>query len=468
VPVLRQINTYRQALCPECDAGYKEGIRLDKLGEPRNGRIRPWRKYDRVNVHDVCPTVIENPPLIKFDDGIPFDAPALSVDEASASHNRWADRAAMKLIAPKKFTALKDEDLDRFLEIEHFDASGNRVRKIVRPGKLIGLNERSRPVLARHHKIVTTALKSGCIPRIVNGEDESISDQPLFLDPSKDPYEMRLPLMPGQRLKYSQLPVSHNKMTNCVVDKEHPSVIVLVHAYKNDPKSCRRWAEFCLEVKKLDLTDNGDFEKFEKLYKAMGPLICNGFSGSMMKSDLKAPTAQVIGKGDPAYTAGHLQSSSQNSNAIFERLKDQRRPVALFICEDLWGEQLDFDRPVKKHKKMTEQQEKDADCLFIGYFTIWTRIEHPEFTRAQVLKRFEGMADYMKAQEVNLTHLRNGFFEYHLKPAFPANIIREIARWVKNGTVLQDIRVWELEERPLTVAYEDIRRALTDERITCY
>jgi hypothetical protein len=72
---------------------------------------------------------------------------------------------------------------------------------------------------------------------------------------------------------------------------------------------------------------------------------------------------------------------------------------------------------------MTEQQEKDADCLFIGYFTIWTRIEHPEYTRAQVLQHFKGMGDYMKAQELNLTHLRNGFFEYHLKPAFPANII---------------------------------------------
>jgi hypothetical protein len=115
---------------------------------------------------------------------------------------------------------------------------------------------------------------------------------------------------------------------------------------------------------------------------------------------------------------------------------------------------------------MTEQQEKDADCLFIGYFTIWTRIEHPEFTRAQVLERFEGMSDYMKAQELNLTHLRNGFFEYQLKPVLPADIIREIARWRKNGTVLQEIRVWEFDKRPLTVAYEDIKSALTDEKIT--
>jgi hypothetical protein len=61
VPVLQQINTYRQALCPECDAGYKEGIRLDKLGEPRNGRIKPWNKYDRLNVRDARPIVVENP-----------------------------------------------------------------------------------------------------------------------------------------------------------------------------------------------------------------------------------------------------------------------------------------------------------------------------------------------------------------------------------------------------------------------
>jgi hypothetical protein len=76
------------------------------------------------------------------------------------------------------------------------------------------------------------------------------------------------------------------------------------------------------------------------------------------------------------------------------------------------------------------------------------------------------MSDYMKAQELNLTHLRNGFFEYQLKPVLPADIIREIARWRKNGTVLQEIRVWEFDKRPLTVAYEDIKSALTDEKIT--
>jgi len=473
----RKIDTYRQTLCPRCDEeDYKAGIRLDGLGETRK-ESKMWGDYKWSNVCAARPTISKTPHVGKFNDGI---IPGATVPSSSSVENRWTPEL-MKSIAPQKFRTLKGTALQNVLQEGYLDGSNNAVRPLVRPGKKIGLREKHRAVLSRHHRIVGKSLEHDCLPMIVGrtatSDEATLNDQPIFLDPGdgEAKYQDRLPLMLGQRLRYSQLPVFNSDMASCVVDGKYPMVMVLVHAYKNDPKSFRKWRQFCLRVKRLNLALDDDFELFLSLLKDMGPLVCNGFSGSMQKADLNAPTAKTMRHDDPAYIAGHPQSSTQASNAVFERIKDERRPVAVFMCESSWGEKWDdegeFADPPSAKKSRSEPGEKEVDveCLFLGYHIIHNRLEHPEFSEEQVKERFEGMEDYLKAQALNITHLRNGFFEYVFRPAFPPSLIRKFAVWRADKKKLEVYRVWDQDKRPLSVSFPLLKEACdsAEPKINC-
>ena len=101
------------------------------------------------------------------------------------------------------------------------------------------------------------------------------------------------------------------------------------------------------------------------------------------------------------------------------------------------------------------------ECLHLGYFTIQKRVEHVNWTQEDVEKRFASMPYYLKENKLCLTHLRNGFFEYHLVKAFPDELIFKFAQWQHDNTVLDRIMIWEHDIRPLTARYKTIADTLS-------
>jgi len=521
---IRYISTYRMTACPRCDGGYPEGIRLDGLGVTKRDKV--WRKYNRVGLSNGISSFLLGADEKGICDGL-FESDQQLSPAPGIGDNRW-NATKMKEIAPRKFRRFRGTGLDDFLKEPRWDSSGNSVRPIVRPPLKLGLKEKSRATLCRHRRIVSTALEAGAVVDIVDNDGQRIMDQPLFLDPGPDNnlrYEQRTPLIPGQRLLVSSLPVTHTKMAKEVVNPNNPAVIVLVHAYKNDPESCRLWRRFAIALNKLGEKHGVGTRQwataFEQLYREnnhLCELICNGFAGSMQKADANAPTATDVGRDDPQYVTGHPQSISNKDNAVMERLKEERRVVAVFLCETSWGERWEdnladlyledlqsrdsskrhktrsgapaartgdesenessdaeddsdgenslagksekietWEAGLKKPARRTKQEKGDLPSLFLGYFYIERKSENIEWTKEQVKSRFWGMPYYRKMQKVNLSHLRENFFEYHLKPAFTMEQVRTFAEWKQrdlDNEPLRRVLVWEGDMRPFTISVD--------------
>ena len=457
----RKIDTNRMIMCPNCDEHYKQGIRLDKLGEDRD-EDKIWKDYSRTNVCEARPSTDQNAVPARVADGISSGA---TVEVQAAIGFSAEQRAAL---VPRKFATVTYDLLQQMLTADHRDGDVP-VRKLIRPATKIGCHERYRHTYSRNWRFITRALEMGHTLQIVDADFLPVSDQPLFLHDE-------LPLRIGQELRFSELPIQHSKMATCVVEEQAPMLAVFIHAYKNDPNSFHDALEFAEYVRGLDLSNETDFRAFVDRYTHRITLSSNGFAGSMQKSDNYAPEPDNIGPDDAHITTGHQQSFYQRNNAVFQRILEQGRVLAVFMCVDEWGEQRERDQQNKRQRptgSLQTKKKKDVDmkCTFLGYHKV-VQSSVETLTDAQVQARFARFPDqgkaYLRQEEYNLNHMLNGFITFKLVPAFDENIIRKMDAASRNRTPLDTIKVWDGDTRPLTIPFEKLKEHCTSlERLSC-
>ena len=132
-------------------------------------------------------------------------------------------------------------------------------------------------------------------------------------------------------------PINHNRNITTVILPKLPGLSIFVHAYKNDPRTFRKWYELAEFLQNVDLECDHQFELFSQKYQGIGSLLVNGFAGSQTCSNSVSPTAATLLVNQPTHMTGCSQQCSNTENALLNMVKERGRVVAVFICPASWG-----------------------------------------------------------------------------------------------------------------------------------
>lgn len=317
----RHIETFRMTACPHCDpASYIDGIHYDALVGLDNSSKRPFNKYNRISTFSNKLRTIAEVEETTITDG--------TEDPEHMAKYQTTKEAPAKQPQPPKFLHL-DETL---LELKlNEDVDG--VKKVERPPPTVGLNDKTRRKTVNHHAVVHHALSNNVIFEVVDINGEPIKDQPIFL------LDGQL-AEPGKRYPISKLPFKITNRSMTVVHPEYGCVFLIVHAYKNDPRTFKLAHQVATMWQELDLSLQENRAKFQNACQALeafGGLVLNGFGGSAQKSDTHALTAKTIQLNDPTYRIGDYQRSDNRETTLFMQAFDDKRPVAVFLVESKWA-----------------------------------------------------------------------------------------------------------------------------------
>lgn len=344
----RIIETFRMVSCPHCNPwSYVSGVRDDGLLGPNPVSKHPFCKYDRVSILTNY-TILENVQPTLNSDG--------THDAERAKKYQKLKPTLLRAVPPRKFDNLGEEALNSYI-----DGVTDGVTSIVRPRATVALNDKRRQKSVNHYSVVKHALSKGVVFEVVDTSGELIKDQPLFMLDGKL-------LQPGTKLPLRKLPfkVTRNSMT--VVHPDYSNVFLIVHAYKNDPRTFKLAHEVATMWQQLDLKVQENKARFiatlSELEK-MG-LVMNGFGGSAQKSDLHIAGARGVRLDDATFKIGDYQSSRNKETQLFMKAFDAKRPVAIFLVESKFApEEKNFHKydwqSTKETPNMSNSDEQDTE-----------------------------------------------------------------------------------------------------------
>ena len=430
----RKIDTFRMTACPTCDEqSYRDGIVRDTLCWKKRRTTAPWQVYCRINVMgDVTDTV----PVPALDDNLPDD-----MNVAHPTTEKQPNKANNDNAVPHFVRLPKAKFEEMFSLQRQHTHSGKPVPMLVPLERTIALPHKYRHENIRHFELVRSALERKMIFRIHDDTGNPVLDQPLFLR-TGDHLNGQF-LLPGDSFLFHQLPVNHNKNSTTVILPEVPGLSIFVHAYKNDPRTFRKWYELADYLQGVDFACDQQFELFSKKYQEIGSLLVNGFAGSQTCSDSVSPAAATLLVNQPTHTAGCSQQCSNTENSLFNMVKERGRIVAVFICPASWGDNHLASLRVSGNMK------KDQ-VIFLGYCRI-DSCHESTLTKHEVMARFEQMTGYFQNEKLNMTHMYEKFYQYTFLPVFKAEHLRLMDRVRRGQQVMKDVVVMENDETKICV-----------------
>ena len=118
-------------------------------------------------------------------------------------------------------------------------ATNRKIRSLQPLERSFALPYKTRHENIRHPEFVAAAFDKECYFNVVRDDNNPVLDQPQFLH-SREGKGATL-LLPGDTYQFHELPINHTRNSTTVVMPDLPSLAVFVHAYKNDPRTFRKW-----------------------------------------------------------------------------------------------------------------------------------------------------------------------------------------------------------------------------------
>ena len=441
--VARKIDTYRMTLCPACDKDmYRWRIKGDNLDSRRRIVSPAWNDYSRRQVMGLIRQVPITASINLQDDYVEMQADVIT-------DSTYVD----PLLPLKRFANPNSGELTELLNVDRFQGDPPRkIRPLVLLPRTHALHGRLRHTIIRHYEFVRAAFERGLYFDVVTEEGEQASNQPVFLE-ERNGGKDRL-LLPGDVFRYHELPVDHNRNSTSVILKEQDNICVFVHAYKNDPRTFLKWYSMISKLKDSDVTQEDHFQSFQIVYDSMGELLVNGFASSQVTADIVSPTAQTLLFMGATYTSGFSQTTNNEQNSIFNKMREEGRVSAVFMCPHSWG---DKRITIKEGWSVRNSQDEvpTDELLFLGYCYISKVVGRANLSVEEVQARFAGMSDYAEKQCQNLSHMYEDFYQYTFRPVFSANQIRKSVKMRKLDDHLIPLTVGEWDTTPLVVSESD-------------
>ena len=437
---MRGVDTYRQVLCPRCDAKpYRNGIERDDLGWNSQKRASAYCDYSRLDAMKVQRDreTRKNIPPYKITDGV----------EAPVEDDDTIRPAKRTKLVREEFKRLNRDEYRTCISRREMDPFGKAVRKIRRPQTMISLRD-TRAECVKHRTMVNAFLRRGLFPSIVDRDQNPVEDQPVFM------LEEGKLLVPGDVVPQDRLPLSRGQRDNDVVNEKHPGLICVMYAYKNHPESFDIWTEYAHgvadaragEKPEWDLNTDEGIEKMKSSYEALGNLEIHGFGGSQEYSGKNAIT---VGNSplDVAYRTGHSQSTKNSNNMLMHSNFEGSRVMAVFVCEATWG---------KKMGQGEKKRKRDADvALFLGYAYIQElctrKIDWNEMT-----EMYSSMPYYYQNNESNkgnMTHKLEDFKVFRMKQLMDWDTFLASVKAGK-GSELGSVKIYNEDSNPIAAPVE--------------
>jgi hypothetical protein len=441
---LRKIDTFRMTACPTCDQEvYREGIVADNLEQKRRRVCIPWDDYSRLKVMSQMEIMTDSKPCA-LSDNLP------SIPKGSATNSPVYQgnlKVPMKFVNPEG-TFLK-ELIDRNRSHSVSKAPIRRIRPLpIRHA----LSLTYRHQIFSHYQFSIAAFERRSLFHVVDKKNRSLSDQPLFLDHNQK-YGGEI-LLPGDMYQIHELPIIHSRQSTTVVMEELQNIILVVHAYKNDPSSFRKWSEMITSFRASDITQEAAFQKFSQDFSNAGDLVINGFSGSQQVGDSIAPSARTLRVDAPHYTAPFAQQCANTQNSIFNNIREQGRAVAVFLRASTWGDPK-ISQSTKEALGANQELLFPDAAVFFGYFYISSLCAN-QLSCEEAKLRFDILGNYFETEKSNCTYLFEKFLQYNFSPVFSSTQIREIVTMRKNKKQLRHIYINDKDDRPLTASENEI------------
>ena len=495
---IRLIETQRMVACPCCNpVSYLSGVRDDALIGTDNSSKKPFNTYDKVGIFGT----VRDLPNIQ-------PTPITDGTEDPQTVNKLLETRTkpVRVALPKRFPRLDAETLNSML-----DWKVEGVEKVRRPPKTVGLSDKTRQKSVKHAALVKHALGQGVIFEVVDIDGHPLKDQPLFM------LDGQL-IQPGTVVPISRLPFKITNRSMTVVHPDYGCVFLIVHAYKNDPRTFKKAHEVASMFRELDLSVPENRAKFVAACDELKTmqLVMNGFGGSAQKSDTYAVTAKTVQVNDPTYRIGDYQRSDNKETKLFMKAFDEKRPVAVFVVESKWAptekdhlkhsfqskgdgvaaaepvvqeneqEAQETDDEMEDEETNDEMEDDDNDLAdfampedeegdtkkgaptkggedgsargkmtFLGYFSP-KNYGKEEIQMEDIQEMYAGMPNYLKTETWNISHMNYHPFRFYLKPFFTPEELLE--QWDSRAEPpsYAKVTVCDQDNRPFAVPYEEL------------